>query len=240
MNNVEDFFINVDKIRSYQEIRRSIKLKPLLLLQDLNLFLRRNFLIQILRIFLIKVFTHFISHLLQFKFNLFSFLFNHVLKFFIIICFFSKSYTYQRITIKFKELKPKLNINTDMSQIINDCFLNIKIFKRIRVIDKLRFVIYSVLIWFELLSSSTVATWTNIKNSFRCYSTRYDPIYKSNSVRSSAINRNVLRFLFSFQKPNIFWIFCKILVKIWVINWINSVNEIFVLIVRWIFQTTWN
>lgn len=114
MNDIKNFLININEIRSYKEGRRGIKLKPLLLLQDFNLFFRGYFLIHILGIFFIEFFSHFVTHLLKFEFNLLSFLFYHVLKFFIIIGFFSEFDSNKRVTIKLKKLESKLDIHTNM------------------------------------------------------------------------------------------------------------------------------
>ena len=127
-----------------------------------------------------------------------------------------------------------------MSQIVDNYFLYVEIFKSIRIINKLWLVIYSVLIRFKLLCSSSIASWRNIVNSFRCDTTSDKPINECNCMRSSSINCNVLRFLLSFEKSNIFWIFSKTLVKIRIIDRINSLNKVFVFVIWRIIQTAWN
>ena len=127
-----------------------------------------------------------------------------------------------------------------MSQVVDDYFLYVEIFKSIRIINKLWFIIYSVLIRFKLLRSSSIASWWNIVNSFRSNTTSDKSINESNCVRSSSINCDVLRLLLSFEKSNIFWIFSKTFVKIRIIDRINPLNKVFVFIIWRIIQTAWN
>lgn len=105
------------------------------MLQHLYLFLGWYFLVCIFGILFIKVFPHLISYLLKLKFNIFSFSFDHFLNLFIIVCFFSEFDSFERISIKLKELESELNIDADMSQIINDYFLYIKVLKCVWISD---------------------------------------------------------------------------------------------------------
>lgn len=134
VDDVEDLAIDVDEAGCDKKGGRRVEFLPLLLLQELNLPLWRYFLLHILWILLIKVLAHLIANLLQLDLNFLPLPLNHLLQLFKIIRLLPKPNTSQRIPINLKELKPQLHLNPNMSQMINNNLLNIKILKSIRII----------------------------------------------------------------------------------------------------------
>ncbi len=238
MNYIENLFVNVDKAWRDEERTWCVKLEPLLLLQKFNLLLWWYFLISIFRVLFIEILAHFSAHLLQLYFDFLPFLFNHLLKFFIIVGFLSESDSFQWIAIKLKELKSQLYVNADMAQIVDNNFLDIEVFKSIRISNELRLVFNTLLIGFELLCSSSIAAWTNVVYALWSYPTWNQPIDESYCMGSPTINCDVLRFFLSLKQTNVVWFFSKMLVQVRVINRINAIDEVLILVIRRVHKST--
>ena len=119
-----------------------------------------------------------------------------------------------------------------MSQVINYFFFNKRIFKGIRIVDKLSLVFKSILIFFKIGSSSSTRSRADIVNSLRIDSSTDESTCKGNSMRCSSINSDILRFFLSLKQFNIFRFQWKMLIKIRIINRIKSLNK-FLLLIIW-------
>ena len=118
-----------------------------------------------------------------------------------------------------------------MSQVINNFFFNKRIFKSVRIVDKLSLVFKSILIFFKIGSSSSTRSRADIVNSLRIDSSTDESTCKGNSMRCSSINSDILRFFLSFKQFYIFRFQCEMLIKIRIINRIKSLNKFLLLIV---------
>lgn len=237
MNNIEDFLINIDKSRCNQEGWWSVQLKPLLLLKHSDLIFWWYLLVHILWILFIELLAHFVSHFLKFYFNLLSFLLDHFFEFFVVVGLLSEPDAPERISLEFEKLEPQFHVHSNVPQVVNDYLLNIQVLESIWIVDQLRFIFYSLLIWFELLSSTTIASWAHIVYSLWSNSTRNEAIYEGDRMRGSSINRDVLGFFLSFQQTDVFWIFRKVLVQVRVINWVNPLDKALVFVVGWVHKS---
>jgi hypothetical protein len=103
------------------------------------------------------------------------------------------------ISIVLIVLKSELNIYSESSEMIDNYFFNIDVFKCVRVIDKLSLVFNSVLIFLEGGGSSSVGPRTHIIDSFGLNSSTDQTAHKSNSMGSTSINGDILRLFLSLQ-----------------------------------------
>ena len=82
---------------------------------------------------------------------------------------------------------------------INHYLFDIDIFKSVRIINKLGLVFDSILIFLESIRSSSVGSRTNIVDSLGIHSSTDKAADKSDSVRCSSIDGNILWFFLSLQ-----------------------------------------
>ena len=237
MDDIEDLSVDIYQSWCNKESARRIELFPLLLLQHLDLLLWRYLLFDILWVF-VKLLCHFVAHFLLFYSNLSSLLLYQLLEVFIVISFLAEFNALARFSNDLIEFKSKLDINSDGSQVIYDNLLDINVFKSIGIVNELGLVLDSLLIRFEVLSSSAIWAWRNVIDSLRRNTSWNESTNKCDCMWGAAINGDVLWLLLSFQKLNVFGVNSKVLIKIGVIYRIDTFNIIFVFVVRRSCQST--
>lgn len=192
MNDVKDFSIDIDKSWSDEEGARSDNLFPLPLLQNLNFLFRRDFILSFLWV-LRHVIIHFVAHLLDLN----PFLFDQFLQLFIVISFLAEFDSSARISHVLIKLKSKFNMNSNCPEVVNHNLLNVDVLKSVRIVDELSLVIKPILIFLKGVSSPSVWARTDIVNSIGRDTAIDQTTDKSNGVRSSAVDGNILRLFLS-------------------------------------------
>jgi hypothetical protein len=220
VDDVEDLSVDVDHTRGDEESTGSHQLYPLTLLQQLNFLLWRYLLFHV-RLLQFLLLGHLIAHLLQLALNLSPLFLYLLLKLLIVICFFSELHPTARvllITVVLMILEPQLHMDPQSPQVVNHYFFDIDVFKCVRVVDELCFVLQSVGVFFESVGSSTVRTRTDIVDPLRLHSSRDEPADEGNRVRCTSIDCDVLRLFLALKELYVLGGGAEVLVEVGIID----------------------
>jgi hypothetical protein len=165
MNDIEDFPVDIDESGSNEKGAGSIELLPLLLLQQLDLFLRGYLLLQIVRI-LFNLLRHLAAHLLQFYLNLGPLLLYQLLQLLKVVRLLPESNALARLTVDLIKLESQLDVDADRPQVVNHYLLHVDVLESVGIRSQLSLILDSFLIRLKGLSPSPIRTLGNIVNPF--------------------------------------------------------------------------
>lgn len=198
MDDAEDLAVDIDEPRGDEEGAGSGQFLPLLLLQHLDLFLRRNLLLELLAV-LFDLFGHLIAHLLHADRDLSPFLLDQLFKFLVVVGLLPEPDGLAGVSLDLVELEPERDMHADGPKVIDDDLLHIDVLECVWIVYQLRLVVDPFLVALEGAGSSAVGPRTDIVDALGGHSAGDQAADEGNGVGGTAVDSDILWLLDSPQ-----------------------------------------